>query len=224
MTRKELKEAISAAGVEFKSGLTKSELEALYAKVHVHRTGAPTIKLPRQPRTAPVVEPIPGAEPVEPVEPAEPVEPVEPVEPAEPAEPANEFDELLGKIGGASAPEAKVKKDKPLIEGTRHKKKKGESSPDSFRIEGYVLLLITDTVFPFTFAFLNNMLDKKMKVTASDLQLSEKDFAKLEPLADQAADYMSISLNPIAGFLLISTFMYGNNLIAVRMQLTAENK
>jgi hypothetical protein len=62
------------------------------------------------------------------------------------------------------------------------------------------------------------MVDKKhKKLMASDLQLSEKDFNKLEPLADQAADYMSVNLNPIAGFFLVSAFMYTNNMIVIKM-------
>ena len=132
--------------------------------------------------------------------------------------PESEFEELFAKIGSAKSAEPKIEKDKPFIETTKRKKKKGESSPDSFRIEGYILLLVTDTVFPFAFAFLNNMLDKKIKIDATELQLSEQDFNKLEPLADQAADYMAVNLNPVAGFLLVSTFMYGNNVMIARMQ------
>jgi len=134
-------------------------------------------------------------------------------------EPKSEFDELQEKIEGAEIPKEKISEGKPLFEQTKRKIKKGGSSPDSFRIEGYVLLLVTDTIFPFTLAFLNNLLDKKTKVKATDLQLNETDFKKLEPLADQAADYMSVNLNPIAGFLLVSTFMYSNNLLATRMQI-----
>ena len=82
-------------------------------------------------------------------------------------------------------------------------------------------MLVADTVFPFAFAGINNLLDKRHKIQAHKLALNDKDFAKLEPLADQAADYMAINLNPIAGFLLISTFMYGNNLLTLRMQIEA---
>jgi hypothetical protein len=130
----------------------------------------------------------------------------------------DEFDELLGKISGAEAGTPKEKVVKPIITKEKRKRKKGESSADSFRIEGYILLLATDTLFPTLLAWVNNMVDKKhKKLMASDLQLSQKDFDKLEPLADQAADYMSVNLNPIAGFFLVSAFMYTNNMIVIKM-------
>ena len=139
---------------------------------------------------------------------------------------STDFDELMGKIENAEPPKEKKKilPDEPLIKRTRTKKKKGQSDPDSFRVEGYVLMLVTDTVFPAAFAFINNMLDKRIKIQAHDLSLSDQDWAKLEPLADQAADYMSIQLNPIAGFFMVSTFMYGNALINVRMQMSATSR
>ena len=130
----------------------------------------------------------------------------------------DEFDELLGKISGAEAGTPKEKVVKPIITKEKRKRKKGESSADSFRIEGYILLLATDTLFPTLLAWINNFVDKKhKKLMASDLQLSQKDFDKLEPLADQAADYMSVNLNPIAGFFLVSAFMYTNNMIVIKM-------
>ena len=130
----------------------------------------------------------------------------------------DEFDELLGKINGAEAGTPKEKVVKPIITKEKRKRKKGESSADSFRIEGYILLLATDTLFPTLLAWVNNMVDKKhKKLMASDLQLAQKDFDKLEPLADQAADYMSVNLNPIAGFFLVSAFMYTNNMIVIKM-------
>jgi hypothetical protein len=132
----------------------------------------------------------------------------------------DDFDELLGKVSGASAGQPKDKGPQPLITKEKRKRKKGESSPDSFRIEGYILLLATDTAFPTILAFINNMVDKKhRKITADELRLAEKDFNKLEPLADQAADYMTVHLNPIAGFFIIATFMYANNIIAVKMEI-----
>ena len=217
MTRAEIVEALKRANVDFDARANKVTLQGIYDRLHVHRERP--IIAPVKPAGEPAGEPSgePSGEPT-----GEPSgEPAgEPT--GEPLPPANEFDELLGKISGAKAPEPKQAFDfdgKPLIEGTKRKRKKGESSPESFRVEGYVLLLVTDTIFPFTLAFLNNIIDKKVKVELTQLQLCENDFKKLEPLADQAADYMSINLNPIAGFLLISTFMYANNLISVRMQI-----
>jgi hypothetical protein len=247
MTRQELKDAIHARGVEFKSGLTKAELQVIYNKLHVHKTPQRLQKLKEagageagageagagEAGEAGAGEAGAGEAGEAGAGEAGAGEAGE-AGAGEAGEAgaggagageageagagaAGEFDELLGKIGSASAPEPSTfTGEKPLFEKTRRKKKKGESSPDSFRVEGYVLLLVTDTIFPFAFAFINNALDKRVKVQADELQLADKDFAKLEPLADQAADYMSINLNPIAGFFLVAAFMYSNNLIMIR--------
>jgi hypothetical protein len=221
MTKTELLEAIKATGAEVKSNMTKAELQMIYDKLHVHSIPEkePEVSSPEKEVSSPekeVSSPEPSGEPIVSPEIEEP-ETAPEVPEKEPEPVTSEFDELLGKIRGAEAPTPKAKKERPLVEKTSRKKKKGESSPDSFRIEGYILLLVTDTVFPFVFAWLNNMFDKKIKIKPYDLQLSQKDFDKLEPLADQAADYMAVQLNPIAGFVLVSAFMYSNNLIMVRM-------
>lgn len=165
-------------------------------------------------------------EPPEQAEQGEPEDPEAAPEQTETETPSTDedFEALQQRIASASAPEPQRKTRRPGVEKTTRKKKKGQSDPDSFRIEGYILLLITDTVFPFAFAALNNMLDKRIKISAVDLQLDEKQMSKLEPLADQAADYMAINLNPIAGFFLMSTFMYGNNLLTLRMSFEVSMK
>lgn len=165
-------------------------------------------------------------EPPEQPEQGEPEDPETAPEQTETETPSTDedFEALQQRIASASAPEPQRKTRRPGVEKTTRKKKKGQSDPDSFRIEGYILLLITDTVFPFAFAALNNMLDKRIKISAVDLQLDEKQMSKLEPLADQAADYMAINLNPIAGFFLMSTFMYGNNLLTLRMSFEVSMK
>ena len=231
MTRQEIYDALIAQGIEFDHRAKKAVLQEIYDKLHVHREVTEPIHYPTPSVTPPIEteEERANREAEEDIESdpeldenGEPIDPElggEGTESAEPAtEPAGELDELMGRIGAASAPDPTIKKERPLFETTRKKKKRGESSPDSFRIEGYVLLLITDTVFPFAFAFVNNWIDKRIKITASELQLSEKDFDKLEPLADQATDYMSVGLNPLVGFALVSTFMYSNNLLLIRAE------
>jgi hypothetical protein len=217
MKKNELVEAIRANGIEANERQSKEELQSIYDKLHVH-------SIPEE-KPEELSEEKPEELTEEKSEELLEEKPEEEELPEEkPEEVKNEFDLLQAKIEGAEIPPSKKPKEKPLIEKTRRKKSKKETSPDSFRIEGYILLLITDTFFPFTFSFINNLLDKKIKIEASDLQLSEKDFNKLEPLADQAADYMSVNLNPIAGFLIVSTFMYSNNLLSIRMQMTSQEK
>ena len=63
------------------------------------------------------------------------------------------------------------------------------------------------------------MIDKKHKqIEPTELQLDQKSFDKLEPLADQAADYLSFNINPVAGFFIASSLMYANNMIAIKMK------
>ncbi len=212
-TKKQIMEELSDMNVAYNSRDSKENLETILDGLRVHRANpvAPLENLPD-----PGVE-IPHQD--EQVTEVTEEEATEEKVPVEETTGETNFDELLGKVRGADVPPTKEKGDKPLVEKTKRKKKKGESSPDSFRIEGYVLLLITDTIFPFALSFANNMLDKKNKLQPSDLSLNEKDFNKLEPLADQAADYMSVSLNPIAGFFLVASFMYANNLISIKMSI-----
>ena len=198
MTRTELLKGLREAGVKVKRGLTVDELQDAYDN-------------------RPVVEPSLLDDPIIG---ETPLSEEKKEDSTVKDETDDSFTELLGKIEAADIPVEKEAVEKPLVEKTKRRRKKGESSAESFRVEGYVLLLVTDTIFPFSFAFLNNLLDKKVKVNASDLQLTEKDFNKIEPLADQAADFMAVNLNPIAGFFLIASFMYANNLLALRMQLT----
>jgi hypothetical protein len=109
-----------------------------------------------------------------------------------------------------------------IIKRTREKKVKGKSDPDSFRIEGYILLVVMDTVFPLSIAVLNNLFDKKIKMEASDLKMDSKDMKSIEPLADQCADYLTIKMNPVTGFILVSTFLYANNYILARTKKTQQ--
>jgi hypothetical protein len=138
----------------------------------------------------------------------------------------DDFDELLTKVAeaGAGSSSAEPQKDKEPITKTRRKNKKGASSPDSFHVSGYILLLAIDTVFPTALSLANNLIDKKHdKVKPEQLRLSEKDFNELEQLANQAADYLTINLNPLAGFALAALFMYTNNFIAVKAGLVTVN-
>jgi hypothetical protein len=212
MTKKELFEGIKTKmnPVEFETlGLTmvdsKDYLQELFDKLHVHA-------VPDEPE--PVIEP--EEEESESLPETEPKVPE--TEPKVPSEDKDDMADLIGKIEGAKAPLKAEKKEKPFVERKTRKSKKGVSDPEATRIEGFILLIAVDTLFPFTLAFLNNLLDKKGKrITPQDLQLDQKSFDKLEPLADQAADYLSFNINPVAGFFIASSLMYANNLIQIKM-------
>jgi hypothetical protein len=216
MTKKELLEGIKTKmnPAEFETmGLTLSDskdmLQDIYDGLHVHREKTNEPVDPELPET-----------PAEEETPAEITETPEAPEEEVPAEQAgtDSFDEMMNKIQGAAVPPKAEKKEKPFAERKTRKSKKGASDPEATRIEGFILLIAVDTLFPFSLAFLNNMLDKKGKrVEPKDLQLDQKSFDKLEPLADQAADYLSFNINPVAGFFIASSLMYANNLIQIKM-------
>jgi len=199
---------------EIKSKLNDSEIETLGVNARSSKTELENVfnQLPKEKNesfTEKTFEEILNSDETEKSEPIE----SEKIEP----EP-DDFNTLQEKIKNAEPGQPKEKAEKPLITKEKRKRKKGESSPESFRIEGYIFLLAIDTIYPTVLSVINNMIDKKhRKLTVTELQLSEKDFNKLEPLADQAADYMSVNINPIAGFFLVATFMYANNMIAIKM-------
>ena len=66
------------------------------------------------------------------------------------------------------------------------------------------------------------MVEKKFSINAHELNLTNEQFKKVEPLADQAADYLSVNINPIAGFAIVCAFMYGNNIMMVRAERIKE--
>ena len=109
-----------------------------------------------------------------------------------------------------------VEESEVLIKRERKKRAKKDSKPDSFRLEGYLLLMLVDTAFPFSLAFINNMMSKVIKVEATELALTDKQMQKLEPLADQAADFLTININPVTGFFITTSLMYASNLMSLR--------
>ena len=130
------------------------------------------------------------------------------------------FEKLTEEIENAQ--EIKEKEEgaiKPPIKRTRAKKKRGESDPDYFRIEGYILLVACDVVFPGIMVLLNNKILKRQKIDIEQLQLDEKEGKKLEPLANQCADYLMIHMNPIWGFTITAGILYGNHYIKLTTRM-----
>ena len=136
--------------------------------------------------------------------------------------PKDSHDELFEAIKNAKSSNQTQEASKPLVEKKNRKIGKKESNPDSFRLQGYVLMLIINTIFPFLFSFLNNMFEKRFKIDVHELKLSDRDFKELEPLADAAADYIAVNINPVAGFMIVSAFMYGGQFVSIRSIKLAE--
>jgi hypothetical protein len=209
-SKNELLEIIRDNGLSGNASMTKAELQEIVDGL---------LPSTRQPEEKPEEQAQPDLNEEENPEEIEEEKTGEDNEETPPPQSAQDFDELLGKIKGAEAPSPKSeKKEASIFEKKKRKSKKGESDPDSFRMQGYLLLLATDTIFPAALSFANNMLDKKHKISVAELKLNDRDFASLEPIADQAADYMSININPIAGFFIMASFLYANNIIILKME------
>lgn len=117
-----------------------------------------------------------------------------------------------------------VEESNGIVKIERKKRGKKESKPDSFRLEGYVLLMLVDTILPFAFSFIHNMMSKQIKIESNEIGLTDIQLKKVEPLADQCADYLSFNMNPVAGFFITTSLMYVNNLMALRSFKNAEIK
>ena len=149
---------------------------------------------------------------------SKPVEPVEPVEPTNTIEFDNpDYNELKQKIENAKTQNSNGGIKTPVIEKTQRRKRRNESDPNSFKVEGYILLMVVDTFFPFALSFVNNLFDKTIQVKANELMLTDKQMSKLEPIADQCADYLSVNISPVWGFVILTSISYTNNLITLRM-------
>lgn len=114
--------------------------------------------------------------------------------------------------GGTPLFETKEPGDKTKRKPSRKRSKKNESE-----IEGYILLTVMDMLIPSGFILVNNMFTKK-KIKFGSLSLSEKQFQKLEPLADRAAESLQINSNPLTTFFIVGTVMYAGNFMALKQQ------
>ena len=75
-------------------------------------------------------------------------------------------------------------------------------------ITGYVLLLVTDAVFPALIAFALGRWGGRDDVRASQLRLDEKDKAALQPIADEAARRLVTAVDPLLLYAVVSGAMY----------------
>jgi hypothetical protein len=215
--KKTLIERLQNLGIPVE-GLALSELKILGEQYGIIKDGIIIPMNPKKSAEQPAPPAPPASEPPAPEPPApEPPAPEPPApEPPAPEPPKDDFQTLKDKIKNATPETGSDTSKKGLITISKTKRGKRQSDPDSFRIEGYVLIMVTDTIFPFAFSFVNNFFDSHVKVKGSELQLTDKQLTKIEPLADQAADYLSFKINPVWGFVIVSGIMYGSNLMILR--------
>lgn len=120
------------------------------------------------------------------------------------------FDEIQQQLNNATSfDEVENQTATPLL--TKEKRgRKGEKLEDKFVIEGYILLLLVDIVFPFALSMIVRIVAKK-DVQMVDIQLDDKAMKRLEPLADACAKQLSVNMSPITGFFIVSALLYAQN-------------
>lgn len=75
-------------------------------------------------------------------------------------------------------------------------------------VTGYILLLVLDVAIPNLLAFL---IFRKKKIDITKIQLTPKQLRELEPIADQAAKYLNLQINPLLVLIASMGAMYMNN-------------
>lgn len=97
-------------------------------------------------------------------------------------------------------------------------KKNGSPEFSTFQVEGYMLLLLVDLILPSGIAFVFNMFekDKSKKIKASEITLNEKQREDITPIADAAAQSLSMKMNPLTAFFVMSSLSYAFNVFMLK--------
>lgn len=94
--------------------------------------------------------------------------------------------------------------------------------PASSLIDGGLLILLMDILFPLVIMFLHNRFAKAGKISVESLQLSDKQKADLKPVADAAAQRLTLQMNPVWLLVVSMGGIYGINYMTARLE--AENQ
>lgn len=98
---------------------------------------------------------------------------------------------------------------------TRGRKKAAKPS----LISGYMLLIICDFAFPLLITSIHNFVAKKRpdmaRIEVYDMMLDENEKAELRPIAEEAAAYLSMEVNPLVAFGLLSGMTYGMKYVSL---------
>lgn len=113
------------------------------------------------------------------------------------SEPKNDFDTFKSDLAGFNQSTQNADKTEPAEEIIEpNEPAKTISSESAELVQGYMLLMFIDFIFPVAISFLFNKFNTKFYVDSKDLDLTDDEFRKLEPIADKAALYLNLRLNP----------------------------
>ncbi len=79
-------------------------------------------------------------------------------------------------------------------------------------VTGYLLLFVTNMVFPQLASFVFNTTSKKQQVDSKAIALNDEQLTELRPIADAAADYIQVKINPLVLFGVMTSVMYTSNI------------
>lgn len=83
-------------------------------------------------------------------------------------------------------------------------------------IDGALFLMLIDLVIPLLITMLNNNF-ATTQIKVEDLQMTEKQKRDLTPVADQAARYLTLKMNPVWLLCICMAGIYGLNFMAAKL-------
>lgn len=82
-----------------------------------------------------------------------------------------------------------------------------EEAPQRSLISGFMLLMVADALIPSLFSFVYSKVKGK-KIDSRKLRLSKQEREEMRELADEAAKFMLLSLNPVSQLAIVMGAMY----------------
>lgn len=105
--------------------------------------------------------------------------------------------------------EKKEKEFEAVKEALATEEAKPENNPFAGLIDGYMVILVMNVVFP---SLIKLIFAKKFKeITHEDIALNGMQQESIKPLADHVANYITQFINPLVAFALVSSLMYYQN-------------
>jgi hypothetical protein len=123
-----------------------------------------------------------------------------------------EGSDIIEETSNEFSEQETVKKKRGRKKGSKNKSTDIPESEfiDSQLLTGSLLILVIDILFPLVIVTVSNMLNKSAKITAEDLQLTEKQKKDLTPVADAVAKKINID-NPLLLMVVCLGGIYGMN-------------
>lgn len=87
--------------------------------------------------------------------------------------------------------------------------------PADLVLTGAMMLMFFDFIIPAGLVFLNNK-SSKSKISMKQMQLTDDEKAKLEPLADKVVQQMQINISPVTALILGMVVVYSTKFLVIK--------